>query len=328
MKGPVPRRDEAVECETRGQATAVFYHYVRDSAKTAFPEIKALGVADFVAQLESLRARGPIGDYPALEAALDGGPALAAGSALLTFDDGLVDHHTTVFPALRARGLTGIFFVTGTNLASSPRLLTVHKTHFLLARLGIETFAAEVRRLLESFAGNSAGALHSLLGVYRYDHNAESATKHLLNYELPFDVADRMLDGLFRRHIGDPAEFAASLYLSPSMIREMVAGGMAFGFHTENHPVLSRLSPAEQRAEVALGVERIRALTGQQSVPFCYPYGHAHTYNTATLAVLRDSGYSMAFTTVRRPVRIGADNRYELPRVDTRDLQVSAASHA
>jgi hypothetical protein len=64
----------------------------------------------------------------------------------------------------------------------------------------------------------------------------------------------------------------------------------------------------------------VRALTGQAQVPFCYPWGGPKTYTRDTLDVLRRAGYSMAFNTVRRRIEVGRDGRFELPRLDTRDL--------
>jgi peptidoglycan/xylan/chitin deacetylase (PgdA/CDA1 family) len=105
----------------------------------------------------------------------------------------------------------------------------------------------------------------------------------------------------------------------------MAGAGMTFGFHSERHRVLSRLDAAAQRDEVAAGVERIRALTGQRSVPFCYPYGHPHTYNDDTIAALERAGYATAFTTTRRAVS-AREHRMRLPRFDTRDLPPFAAA--
>jgi peptidoglycan/xylan/chitin deacetylase (PgdA/CDA1 family) len=300
----------------------VFYHYVRDARRSAFPAVHALAVPDFLRQVERLRSRQPIIDHATLEAALNGGPPLPNASALLTFDDGFIEHYTTVYPALRERGLCGIFFIAGAGLASPPRLLAVHKTHFLLAKLGTQAFATSVRERLSGVSSDLDTP--RTIDVYRYDGDLDSATKHLLNYELAVYEADRILEELFREHIGDSSEFAAALYLSHDMIREMADAGMTFGFHTQNHHVLSRLSRAEQRGEIAHGVQLVRQLTEQSSVPFCYPYGHPHTYNADTLAILAEAGYSMAFTTVRRAADPVSDARFELPRFDTRDLPIVA----
>ena len=296
------------------------YHYVRDVERTAFPGMNALAPRDFRLQLDLLgQVRAPL-EYGELEAAVRQRRPVARPCSLLTFDDGFVDHYETVFPELCRRRWTGVFFLVGLALGERPRVLNVHKTHFLIARLGAEAFAAAVRAGLSR---QPVAAGHTLAwrdDVYRYDPSGEQEAKHLLNYELPYEVADRVLNDLFAEHLGDDTGFARALYLSPERIREMAGAGMTFGFHTERHRVLSRLDAAGQRAELAQGAERVRELTGQRTVPFCSPSGPPHTYDATTLDVLRDAGYTLAFNTVRRLADPASDAGLELPRYDTRDL--------
>jgi peptidoglycan/xylan/chitin deacetylase (PgdA/CDA1 family) len=84
--------------------------------------------------------------------------------------------------------------------------------------------------------------------------------------------------------------------------------------------MLSRLAAPEQAEELAGGVEWIRGLTGQQFVPFCYPWGGPQTYSRDTIRLLREAGYSLAFNTTRRRAALRSDHRFELPRLDARDL--------
>jgi peptidoglycan/xylan/chitin deacetylase (PgdA/CDA1 family) len=314
--------------------TIVFYHYVRDVERTPFPHIKALSVSAFEEQIEWLQARYDIVDGLTFERAVLAGVGLDRPAALLTFDDGFVDHYEHVFPVLRARGLGGIFFLSGATLGDSPSLLNVHMTHFLLSQLGADRFATEVGAALKAEGVNTEGAAGATgssprrEGVYRYDEAPDVRIKRVLNYEAPYPVANRVLSWLFARHLGAREEFARSLYLSKAQVREMAAGGMTFGFHTETHPVLSRLSREAQWQELRNGPDLIRELTGQQTVSFCYPYGFTHTYNADTLGVLEESGYSMAFNTVRRAAVVGREPRYELPRVDTRDVTADQKTHA
>jgi peptidoglycan/xylan/chitin deacetylase (PgdA/CDA1 family) len=299
----------------------VMYHYVRDSASTAFPAIRALPPALFEQQLDWLERDYRVIGIDEFESALDGETSLPPNAALLTFDDGFVDHATTVLPILRRRGMSGVFFLTEESCSPSPRLLGVHKTHFLLARLGADAFGRALARECASAvttAGNGGAA--RVFGADRWEHVDERAIKDLLNYELPFEDAERVLDTLFEEHIGSPSAFAKSLYLSASMIIDMSAAGMTFGYHTRSHRMLSRLSAGEQETELRNGVSWVRRLTGQGRVPFCYPWGGPKTYTADTLRLLDSAGYSVAFNTVRRRVEIGRDGRYELPRVDTRDL--------
>ena len=201
-----------------------------------------------------------------------------------------------------------------------PLLANVHKTHFLLSRLGAERFAHEVGAALSAEGVSMPTAVDGRDGVYRYDEAPDVRIKRILNYEAPYPVADRVLSALFDRHIGDSDAFARRLYLSSGQVREMARGGMTFGFHTESHPVLSRLSREEQRDELRNGTQGDPGAHGQETVSFCYPYGFPHTYNTETLETLEEFGYSMAFNTVRREAMIGQEPRYELPRFDTRDV--------
>lgn len=305
-----------------GQAagcTIVFYHYVRDVERTPFPDIKALSVAGFTEQLDWLQARYEVIDGPTFDRAVLSGTGFDRPTALLTFDDGFVDHYEHVYPILRSRRLGAIFFLAGATLGPNPRLLNVHRTHFLLSHLGPARFAQEVAAGLES-EGIAVTSADGREGIYRYDEALDVRIKRLLNYEVPYPVVNRVLSGLFERHLGDSEAFARNLYLSEQQTRDMARSGLSFGFHTETHPVLSRLDREQQHQELRRGPQIVRELTGQAEVSFCYPYGFTHTYNQDTLQVLEQCGYSMAFNTARREARIGADPRFELPRFDTRDV--------
>lgn len=304
-----------------GTCMVVMYHYVRDSAATAFPAIRALAPALFEQQLDWLDREFTVVTLDDLEAARDGRAALPPNAALLTFDDGFVDHYENAFPILRRRGMTGVFFLAQDACGPAPRVLGVHKTHFLLARLGAEAFGrAVVEECALELAGSDAGRSARVFGADRWEHADERAIKDLLNYELPFEDAERVLDSLFERHIGPPDAFARQLYLDQSMVAEMARDGMRFGYHTRSHRMLSRLGVEEQDAELRQGVSWIRDLTGQASVTFCYPWGGPKTYTADTLRLLESCGYSLAFNTVRRRTDVARDGRFELPRLDTRDL--------
>ena len=301
----------------------VSYHYVRNGSAAPFQGLHGLGADRFEQQLAGMQHDRALLDYTAFLDALDGRRPLATNGALLTFDDGLRDHYTAVFPILKARGATGIFFVSSGSVGPAPRVLNVQKTQLLLAAIGSGALWEEVLGAVVAVRGWAP--CHAFgRELYRYDTIADARIKHLLNYELPFEVVDPVLDALFRRHIGEEAEVGPALYLSEAMIREMARSGMTFGYHTATHRVLARLSEDEQRAEIEDGVRWIRSLTGQQTVPFCFPHGHAHAYTSQTVRILRETGYSMAFTAVRDLAYPAAGARFELPRYDTRDMPLPA----
>jgi len=304
-----------------GSCLIVSYHYVRDTAGSRFPRINALSRSGFSSQVEQLVQACDMLDYAAMIEIVGGTRRPDRPSALLTFDDGLVDHYETVFPLLQAHSLRGIFFVS----PPSGRVLNVQKTQLLLATIGGEALLGEVKTL--AARAGYVPTPHPVPPVlYRYDAEANRQVKQLLNYELPYAIADELLTSLFERHVGPEQELAPALYLSEAMIKEMSRAGMTIGFHTHRHRVLSRLNADQQRVDIHDGVEWIKGITGQATVPFCYPHGHAHAYNQDTLAVVRDAGYSMAFTAVRAMSRPGDDHRYEIPRYDTCDVSAALAT--
>ena len=306
----------------------VMYHYVRDSASTPFPQIRALGPDLFEQQLDWLQRDHAIISQDDLETAIAGGTPLPPRAALLTFDDGLTDHYETVFPILRRRGLSGVFFLARKPYEGTAMVLGVHKVQFLLAHLGADALARAVRDVADHQPAMVGAAGHAVFGADRWEHADERSLKTLLNYEMPFDEAERLLDALFAQHIGSQEAFSHALYLRESMIAEMAAAGMSFGYHTYSHRMLSRLSTGEQERELHDGVRWIAGLTGQSRVSFCYPWGGARTYTAETVRLLEGAGYSVAFTSERRVSDLGRDAALELPRVDTRDLPPYVADDA
>lgn len=291
----------------------VMYHYVHESGHSG---LRALEAANFERQLDALAAQRSILDYDEFRRRAAEGTAALDGTALLTFDDGLADHYREIYPRLRARGLSGVFFVCSGPLERAE-LLNVHRVHLLLARLGAERLDEEVRVALAQ-AGHSGAARADRSGIYRYDAARDFDVKKALNYDIPYEVADEVLTRLFARLVGDEPRHAREHYMSEAMIREMAAGGMRIGGHTRRHRVLSRLDAAGQRHELS-DLALLRDLSGREDVPFSYPFGHPHTYDATTLGLLDEMGYDSAFTVIRELER-GRRDRFEIARLDTRDV--------
>ena len=112
------------------------YHYVRDpgDGAEAASGIPGLPVAEFEMQVDDLARRYEMVAWPDVRDYVLHGRPLPLDACLLTFDDGVRDHYLNVFPALRARGLSGLFFA----LARKPGggMPLPFKLHYLMAALG------------------------------------------------------------------------------------------------------------------------------------------------------------------------------------------------
>ncbi len=303
--------------------TIVTYHYVRDMHLTPFPEIKGLLISKFEKQLDYICRHYEVINLDSYLAYLGGGASLPANACLLTFDDGLKDHYEAVFPRLRARKISGVFFLITEPLARFT-VAGVHQIHFLLAKLGIDKFSTLFdEKLMETHPQFQLPEETEVKKnvYYRYDDSQTRKFKKLLNFELPYSVRDDVLGRLFHEYIGDERTFSQSLYLSWAEIDEMKKDGMVFGGHTHTHRVLPRLTSHEKLAELKLCTDILVERLGESSLSFSYPYGTPDSLDAETMRFLADLGYSCAFTATRG-VNKGADllKKYELLRLDTNDL--------
>ena len=304
--------------------TVITYHYVRDVAGTRFPGLKARAVADFRGQLDYLERHYALVAPAAVLAALAGAAPLPPRAALLTFDDGLVDHYETVAPTLIERGLAALFFPASRPLTHGV-VLEAHKLHFVLAatpepdslalRLDGLIEAAPARWGLESPAAYRA----RYAGASRYDSPAVAYVKRMLQKGLAAPLCTEIIDGLFRERVtGDERGFAESLYAGRAQLAEMRAAGLAIGGHGARHVWLDSLAAAALRTEI----DETRAFLDSLGVApegwsFSYPYGgHAAT----TREALRVAGCAAGFSVVPELVDLGACDPLALPRLDTNDL--------
>jgi peptidoglycan/xylan/chitin deacetylase (PgdA/CDA1 family) len=298
----------------------MMYHYVRDVNNTPFPDIKGVSVDQFRRQVKLVRERF---STPPLEACLGfvrGEWDPGRDICILTFDDGLAEHHDTVAEILLSEGLPGVFFLPTAPL-EDHEILAVHMNHFLLAYLG----TGELRRHFGSAAANldielpHEPSLDEVRSVYRWDDDETARFKFLVNHQLPADLSERILAHVFPDVLGSPEEFARDLYIDWDQARSMQAAGLTIGGHTHRHKAMSGLDPDAQRNDLAHSMSLLRSNLGERPRCFAYPYGKPGTYDQYTIGHLEDLGYSCAFNTTSSNATAGTP-LFEIPRIDPKDL--------
>jgi peptidoglycan/xylan/chitin deacetylase (PgdA/CDA1 family) len=90
------------------------------------------------------------------------------------------------------------------------------------------------------------------------------------------------------------------------------------GAHTVNHPYLSVLPLAEQRAEILESKRTLEEQIGRPIGSFAYPYGTRQSYSAETVGFLKKLGFSNACSNFRD--RIGRrTDMFQIPRFVVRD---------
>ena len=98
-----------------------------------------------------------------------------------------------------------------------------------------------------------------------------------------------------------PEGFFRNLMMNWDQVREMQKGGIEFGAHTMNHPILTRISVEQARDEVIVSKARIEAELGEPVLGFAYPNGQSSDVNGQIEQIVAGSGIRAAFTLLNGP---------------------------
>jgi peptidoglycan/xylan/chitin deacetylase (PgdA/CDA1 family) len=307
------------------------YHFVRDLARSRFPSIKGLDVADFRSQIEYINRHYNVIDTQTLISAFDtAGSDLPTRPLLLTFDDGYIDHFDYVFPILDEHRLHGAFFPPAEAILER-RVLDVNKIHFMLA--SVETPDVLVEPILDAIARDQESHdlkplefyKQSFNATHRYDAPAVTFIKRTLQRELPEAYRKHLTDELFKRFVtADEESFAEELYMTPEQLRTLLRHGMHVGSHGYGHYWLNTLTPDQQRVEVQKGMEFLASLGATlEDWVMCYPYGG---HDASLQQILAEYGCALGLTASPGLVDPRRTNRYAVDRIDTNDLPCSATA--
>jgi peptidoglycan/xylan/chitin deacetylase (PgdA/CDA1 family) len=288
------------------------FHYVRPADATSFPRLQGFFLHEFTALLDALVSGDGIVDPQSYLAGKIAGLPRSNGS-LLTFDDGLQDHYRWVFPELKKRGLSGLFFVSSGSL-ERLRLLRVHKVHALYGAKGYDWLREAFLRLAHP-DGHVPEVIYSApraLKAYPYDDELTSGFKYALNYLLPQDEVEEILGQILSQSF-DERFLAEEFYLSPDQIREMSAAGMVFGYHGHTHTPFSRLTEEQLETEMLASKELLSPLLPQAPSCLSYPYGDASSVTIENVTLLRNLGIKAAFLAENDGT---PQDVFYLPRID------------
>ncbi len=307
-----------------GQVTIVMYHYIRELTHSRYPEIKGLEIHKFKEQLAYILKYYHIITASELLAAVDSAGDLPRNAALLTFDDGYVDHYTNVFPIIEKHKIQGCFFPPPAAIMKH-KVLDVNKIHFILA--AIKDKSSIIKKIFSMMDELRAGySLRSNADYYaefavanRFDPAPVAFIKRLLQTELPECVRSMIIDDLFSSFVtSDEQAFSQELYMSVDQLQCLQRHGMYIGSHGYNHYWLDHLDGEKQEEEINSSLEFLKILGGDVNKwIMCYPYG---VYNESLLDLLKRKGCQVGLTTRVDLARLDLDNPLTLPRLDTNDL--------
>lgn len=297
---------------------AIMYHYVREDQKD-LPHFKYLHIDDFRQQLDYFEKEfGFVSKEDFIDSLKTGVPV---SGSILTFDDGLFDHHQYVLPELLKRNLWGLFYIcSGPYL--NKKLIGPHRVHLLLGAHDSREVLKATQEIVtpEMLTFELKEEFRNDTYIYQNNDEASLRVKRILNYYVDEKYRQAVLDALMKTFFGNKeVSLTDGFYLSPSQIMEMSDYGMIIGNHTVNHPVMSKLSYKDQEKEIYPVFEYIDTTTDDVSIrTYCHPYGGFHSFNKDTLNILKKAKCLFSFNTEDRDIsqRDLKSKKQFLPRYD------------
>ena len=273
----------------------LIYHRVNDEYDPFFP---ATPRRAFEAQMEYLASRY----FPCSldEAVLRlQSRDLPDNAVAVTFDDGYRDNFLQAYPILRRARIPATIFLS-TGVIGTDQVLWFEKVFTAFRQTQQPFYKSVDERMAPMPIRTLAEKQRTLREVLTYlrglpDQERQKAVTAVLER---LDVAVGTIPGLM---------------LSWDEVREMSDNGVHFGSHTVTHPILSRISPAQLRHELADSKRVIEEQVGKPVISFAYPNGKRADYSPAVKRMLQEAGYRYAVTT-EPGNNSGGDELFELKR--------------
>jgi peptidoglycan/xylan/chitin deacetylase (PgdA/CDA1 family) len=226
-------------------------------------------------------AQGRTVDYGDVASHRLRGTVLPPNRMLFTFDDGFAECFNVARPILKKYGVNALFFVTTDFIDDRTPF---HETKLSLCFTEIERSSSErvgavletlAREPLEGIGPNNERANELLAGA-RVSRLLGEQHRELLRMLLSlWHDHEPELDRLCGLLGVDAGEYARRrpVFMSSEQLKTLASEGFTVGGHALSHHLLQMMSREQMEHEIVTSCRIVRDITGQEFVPFAFPYG-------------------------------------------------------
>lgn len=284
---------------TGGRLLIVTYHYVRGHGGP-YPGIHPVSRDTLEQQIERLRRQYHPASPAEVSGFASGNQPLQQDSFLITFDDGLQDHHTGARSVLNNMGMVGVFFVPTRPLLQnlSP---AVHKIHWLRANTEPGRFNAMLSESLPdewSKLELSEVDRERAAKMHIHDIPEVQALKFALNFIIPYNIVDQTTSRMLVTAGLSEADFCSMTFMDGSQLRELAAEGHMIGLHGHDHVPLSSLDSNRMLQDVNKNAAALQEVLGSRPNWLSYPYGRPDALPADPESLCKKCGINVGFTLI------------------------------
>ncbi len=183
--------------------------------------------------------------------------SLKKNSFLLSFDDGLQEIYTEVYPILKKKNIKAIFFINP-SFVDNREGLYKHYISIIISNLKSKNY--------------EKSSLDKISEIFSFSyHNIEEFKQKFTN--IKYTERGKVNDVLNFLNINIEAYLKSHKpYITKEQIQEMVDDGFYFGGHTMTHPPLIQLSYEEQKAEIINSIDWLKRHFNISYSFFSFPF--------------------------------------------------------
>lgn len=272
--------------------TVLNYHRIDDPNKDGFDTLKANVSAlpqEFERQMKYVSENFNVISCEYLAACLRGESTMPQYPALITFDDGYYDNLKNAYPVLKAHSLSAVIFLATSYIGGrksfywdyvSRCFYHTSRSYADLPVLGYRNWSSdeEKQRVILEWVE----AVKRLTEAEK--NSAVQNLSHILN-------------------VRDMDQETSKMFLDWNDVRFLSQNGIEFGAHTVSHPILTRVSLDQARAEIINSKLKIEEEISKSVISFAYPNGGRADFSDDICKLTASSGIEVAFSLLAGPTR-------------------------
>lgn len=294
--------------------TVCNYHYIREDYSFKYPSIFGVTPKMFENQLKILKHTG---DFIHQADIINNTEHILTSKnnyLLVTFDDGLKEQFLYGLPILEAHNIPALFFLSSINFEEG-KVSTVHKIHLLRSIIAADVLYNKIKSYNPSVLTNQEKK--TAIDTYRFDDALNAELKYLLNFKIPFDKQETIINNIFIEYYNEQ-DILKELYMSEEHIQYLANSGY-LGSHTHSHFPLGLLDDNTIYEELQRSKSYFEALTNSKIKTVAYPYGSKQACTETVFKEAKKADYTIGFTTTPG-VNKSTSNNLALMRYDCNDL--------
>ena len=219
-------------------------------------------------------------------------------AVVITFDDGYKDNYLYAYPVLKKYHIPATIFLT-TGHIGTGKLFWWDKVNYVIQHTAVSQL---------DLAELGSYSLQSELVKF---HVSFIITERLK--ELPDEEKNFLIEKLLSTSgVNIPADLGKEFMLSWDEVKEMNNDGIAFGAHSVNHPILTRLPLEHAKREIIQSKKDIEEKLGRPVTAFSYPNGE---FNPELVKFIKESGFTCAVSVLPGKLITCEDDPYKLSRI-------------